>query len=131
MIENEEKIKVIIVDDSYDFIQGLLFYLEKELNYSVIGIASNGKELLEHPLLQEAEILLIDCEMPIMNGIETAINITKLYPHMLMIATTLYDENVYIEELLHVGFKGYVNKADINKKLKIVMDYILNQKKLN
>jgi DNA-binding NarL/FixJ family response regulator len=90
-----------------------------------VGTAANGLELLSHPLLHTADILFIDCEMPIMNGIEAAIHINYKYPRMNMIAITMYEDSVYLDDITSVGFKGYVHKTEINTKLEAVMAQVL------
>ena len=94
----ERKIKVIIVDDNNEFVNGIKLILEKQNHIEITGTASNGFELLKHPELGHANIILLDIEMPGLNGFDVAKEINWSYPHIKLIATTMYQEKVYLEK---------------------------------
>ena len=126
MAKQREQIKIIVADDIPKFIVGIKMFIEDQLNYNVIGEAANGLVLVSHPLLMDADIILIDCEMPVMNGIEAAKRVNYKFPDKKMIAITMYQEKVYLNDLICAGFKGYVYKPDIVEKLGIVIKNVLN-----
>jgi DNA-binding NarL/FixJ family response regulator len=110
-------IKVIVVDDSVMFREGLKFYLEKILFYQVIAEASNGDEFLKLPDKHLADVILMDIEMPVLNGIDAVLkdpdsNLKKI------IAITSFEEKIYLSKLFESGFKGYINKKNIYTDLK-------------
>jgi len=59
---------------------------------TAIGSTHNGKEVLEFVKQSEVDVILLDINIPIMNGIEACKKITKLYPHIKVIALSMYDQ---------------------------------------
>lgn len=109
--------KIILADDNEIFREALIMFLEKELHHLVIAEHSNGRDLLNNQLLINADIILLDIEMPILNGIQTMKEINKLNNWMKAIAITDYYEKAYLEDLIVNGFKACVFKDSIFEKL--------------
>jgi DNA-binding NarL/FixJ family response regulator len=122
----DAKIDVLIVDDNQKFIEAVGMFLSMKKKYSVLGSALNGKELLEHPMLHKADVILMDCEMPVMNGIEAARQVNYLCPYKKMIAVTMFDDQRDLLELLGAGFNGYIYKPEIASKLESVIERVFN-----
>lgn len=106
--------KIAIVDDNRFLIQSikekLSFFEEVHLEF----IAQSGKELLQK--LEETshvELLLMDIEMPEMNGIEATRAVKKKYPHIKIIMLTVFDNDEHIFNAIKAGADGYLLK-DIN-----------------
>lgn len=120
------KSNVIIADDSPEFIEGLkvLFSLSKE--YQIIDILKNGEELINSAKLREADILLIDIEMPRMNGLDAARQINYRNPLKPMIAMTMFLDKIFLKEIIEVGFKGFIHKPNVTNNLFNVMDKVMN-----
>ena len=102
--------KLILVDDNKAFREGIKFYLECILHHEVIGMASNGKEFLDLNNKLEADAILMDIEMPLMNGIEA----TKLalweWEGLKVIAITNYRHMAYLKDLILAGFRACIFK---------------------
>ena len=92
--------KFIIVDDNKTFGDGIKYYLENILNHQVIGVAHDGEEFLKLKNSHEADIILMDIEMPKLNGIETVKKALWDSPFLKFIAVTSYKEKAYLLELL-------------------------------
>jgi DNA-binding NarL/FixJ family response regulator len=120
------EVNFLIADDHPDFIEGMKMFINKSKEYIVVGTATNGYELLNHPLLSKADIVLLDCEMPVMDGIETARQIDLLYPNKKMIAVTMYEDRRTLVELLGAGFKGYVYKPEFGARIGTVVERVMN-----
>lgn len=120
-----DKINIILVDDSKVFLKGLESYIKKETKYEVIAKFNSGIELIESKELGDANLILLDIEMPEMNGIETAKRINYMYPELKMIAITMYQDKVYLLQLIEAGFKAFVNKTTVPEKLHDTMDLVL------
>jgi DNA-binding NarL/FixJ family response regulator len=120
----DRKIDVLIVDDNNKFIEAVKMFLLMKNKYSVLGSASNGQELLDHPMLQRADLILMDCEMPVMNGIEAAREVNHMCPYKKLIAVTMFDDQRDLVELLGAGFNGYIYKPEISAKLESVIDRV-------
>jgi DNA-binding NarL/FixJ family response regulator len=123
-MESSVKYKVIIVDDQPQFRESLRVYLINELGYSVIGEARNGDEFLEMKNINEADIILMDIEMPGMNGLETSKLALWRFSHLKIIAITMYKDKAYLKSLIESGIKGFVHKnnifAELQKAIKLV-----------
>ena len=102
--------KILIIDDSplQQKLAGI--YLSKE-NYTVIN-ASNGREGLEMALSEQPDLIILDVEMPEMDGIET-LKLLKSNPVVsgidVLMCSSVKKEEV-ISEALNLGAKGYLNK---------------------
>lgn len=123
----ENKIDLLLVDDNQGFIDATSMFLSIKNKYNVIGTANNGLELLNHPMLFKADIILMDCEMPVMNGIEAARQVNFQFPHKKMIAVTMFDDQRDLLELLGAGFNGYIYKPEIATKLSSVIERVINE----
>lgn len=103
-------INVLIVDDHPLLRQGLSRLLELEGGISVVGQASNGVEAL-HLLDQlEPDVLLLDINMPGMNGLEVAKTARDKHPNTEILVLTIHDNESYVNEMIRIGAKGYLLK---------------------
>lgn len=119
------KIKTIIVDDHNLFRNGLKFILNQFENIEVVGEASNGKEfliLLENISLPD--IVLLDINMPILNGIEAAKRSLQKYPKLKIIVLSMYGESEYYNTMIDIGVKGFILKDCDNKELKEAIERV-------
>ncbi|MBI9064952.1 MAG: response regulator transcription factor [Marinilabiliaceae bacterium] len=107
------QLKIIVVDDNATFREGISFYLEEVLNYQVIERFTNGLDFLDTKHIDLADIVLMDIEMPKMNGIIATQKILFHHPHLKVIAVTNYRNKAYLKELILAGFKGCVLKDHI------------------
>lgn len=107
-----EKIKIAIVDDHQLVSKALENMISFNPNFQVIFNCFNGQEFMDQ--LRKAKILpdviLMDINMPIKNGIETTEEITKEFPNLKVIALTMEDEEATIIKMLRAGAKGYLLK---------------------
>jgi DNA-binding NarL/FixJ family response regulator len=118
-------LKVIIADDNETFRKGLVFYIEQILGHTVIGEAGNGKKLLELDNIQLADIMLIDIEMPELNGIEATQKLSWMFREVKVIAISAYSDKAYLQQLIGAGFKGYVVKKNIFNDLPDALDCVM------
>jgi len=123
-----DKMKIIIVDDNSTFLEGISSCITDDERFEVIGQFHSGIQLLESNELFQADILLMDIEMPGLSGIETAKRVNYLDPKLKMIAITLYQEKVYLQQIIEAGFKGFVNKMKIAEDLFKAIDSVNNGK---
>jgi DNA-binding NarL/FixJ family response regulator len=103
-------IQVVIADDHQIVLDGLKSLLRYEKDIKVIGEALNGIRLLELLKNQQADIAVIDIDMPLMNGIETTKEIKVLYPAIKVLILSMYNDNNYISRLIESGASGYILK---------------------
>ena len=102
-------ITIGIADDHLLVIQGIRAMLGGG-NFQVLFSAVNGKDLLEHLLENQPDVLLLDIQMPDMNGVDLCKTITKCYPEIKIIALTNMDESHYVKQMIRNGASGYLLK---------------------
>jgi DNA-binding NarL/FixJ family response regulator len=105
-----EIIRVVIVDDHLIFRKGLTAILNDIDDVKVVGEASNGQDALSLLRRQEADIVLMDIRMPVMDGIEATRKITEKYPAIKIIGLTMFEEISYFNEMIDAGACGFLLK---------------------
>lgn len=103
-------IRLLIVDDHKMMIDGIKALLRDAEDMTVIGDAANGAEVISRLENTPVDLVLMDITMPVMNGIDATAHITKLYPHIRVIALTMHSERTFISRILKAGAAGYVLK---------------------
>ena len=125
---HKDKIQIIITDDSPPFIEGLILMLSKNQNFRILDTCSNGLKLVSNTSLSKADLLLVDIEMPEMNGLEAAKRVNYQYPNLPMIALTMYQDKVYLLDIVSSGFKAFILKPEVPQKLFEVIQLVLADK---
>jgi len=105
-----EKIKVLLADDHQIMLDGLKAIFAKDKELSIVGTASNGLEVLEFLKKEPVDVLLLDLQMPVMDGLETTMHVKKSYPEIKVIMLTTNDEGSIITSLFKIGANGYLLK---------------------
>jgi DNA-binding NarL/FixJ family response regulator len=119
-------INLLITDDHKMMREGMKQLLEMDQNIDVIGEANDGIECLALLEQVDADILLLDINMPNMNGIETLINIKeKGYP-VKVIILTVHDEIDYLIKAIDIGTDGYILKDSDSSELKKAIFAVYN-----
>ena len=103
-------IKVYIVDDHKMVIEGMQLLLKNETDIQVVGNAISGEEAIQHISNTETDGVLLDINMPGINGIETCKALLKMKPDLKIIAISMHKESSLIKLMLSNGAKGYVLK---------------------
>ena len=111
-----EKIKIILTDDHQLFRNGLRILLDVFPEFEVVGEASNGEEFLHLIKNCEADVVLMDINMPVMDGVEATRRGLKLCPNLNIIALSMYGEEEYYYKMVDAGAKGFLLKdSDISE----------------
>ncbi|WP_164215992.1 response regulator transcription factor [Virgibacillus sp. YIM 98842] len=108
--------KLIIVDDDPLVCQSLKLLLGKEPDLSVQGTAVNGKEAVGL-CTDDTDIVLMDIQMPVMNGIESTKIIKVKFPHIQVMMLTTFRDEQNIRHALNAGAAGYVLKSTPAEKM--------------
>lgn len=107
---------VILVDDHTLFRNGLKILLNNLSDYVVVGEAANGLEFLDLLENQQPDLVLLDIDMPVMDGIEAARKALHKYPDLKIITLSMYGEEDYYYKMVDAGVKGFLLKnSDINE----------------
>src|SRR5512138_310229 len=111
-----EKIRIILADDHQLFRNGLKMLLEASPEFEIAGEASNGEEFLRILRNCVADVVLMDINMPEMDGVEATRRGIKLCPGMAVIALSMYGEEEYYYKMVDAGAKGFILKdSDISE----------------
>jgi DNA-binding NarL/FixJ family response regulator len=111
------KIKVAIVDDHQLFRNGLKFIIENEDDMEVVIEASNGKQFLDFLKNLKPDVVLMDINMPEMDGVETTRRAKEIYPDLHIIVLSMYDDVEYYNTMIDLGVKGFILKDIDNNEL--------------
>jgi len=115
------EIKVILADDHNLFRNGLKLLLSGYGHIHVVGEASDGLELLSLLNKVHPDIILIDIEMPVMNGIEASKAALEKFPDLKIISLSMYGEEEYYYKMIDAGVKGFILKnSDITEVIKAI-----------
>ncbi len=113
----QSKIRLIIADDHLMFIEGLRLLLQAEKDMQIIDIANDGRELLDLLHHQLPDVILLDINMPKLNGLETARHIKQSYHNVKVIMLSTYNEEHLIEKAKQYQANGYLLKNSSKEEL--------------
>ena len=103
---------ILIVDDSALIRQSLRSCLEQDPDWRVCGEAEDGKVAVEKVKELHPDIVILDLQMPVMNGIEAARQISRLAPNTAMLMFTLYSGEQLLQDAQAAGIKDVVSKSN-------------------
>ncbi len=109
--EGMRKITVAIADDHLLFRKGMAALIRDFEGMRLIMEAGNGKELLDKLKEKQPDIVLMDLEMPVMDGMDATAEIAKRYPDVKVIALSQYDEYNLIAHMMKQGASSYLLKT--------------------
>ncbi len=117
----KKPVRVFIVDDHQLVKDGLISIIQAYHNsLNLVGAAGNGIEALNviHKMNPKPEVVLMDINMPHMNGMVCTREIKKVYPEVRIIALTMHNQSLHIKQMLKEGVHGYVLKDCDKEELK-------------
>lgn len=104
-------IKTIIVEDQELIKKSLKIVLESISDIKIVGMAGNGEEAIKLCEQENPEIVLMDIQMPIMDGVKATEEIKKRMPHIKVIILTTFQDITHVMNALNAGAEGYILKA--------------------
>jgi DNA-binding NarL/FixJ family response regulator len=123
-----KKYRVIIADDHSLFRQGLKLILMELNDIEVIADVPNGKELVEIAGILETDLVIMDINMPFLNGIEASKILARDHPEIKILVVSMYGDEQYYNSVIENGVKGFILKDADNSELKTAVRDILNGK---
>jgi len=105
-----DQIKIFVADDHQLFIEGIKALTRDNQEVKLIGEAENGEDLLAQLKTNQPDVILMDINMPKINGIEATKKIRQLYPEIKILALTMFDDTLYVSEMIKAGASGYLLK---------------------
>jgi two-component system invasion response regulator UvrY len=122
------KHKIVIADDHALVAQALAGLIQRMEDYEVMYEVENGVELMQKfKLKMIPDIVLLDINMPEMDGYETALWLKNNYPEVKVLALSMYDKEEAIVGMLRNGAKGYLLKGCRPSELKLALDSIIQK----
>ncbi|QDK81833.1 response regulator transcription factor [Spirosoma sp. KCTC 42546] len=122
-------VSIAIVDDHYLVAEALSNLIQKFDNYEILLIAANGRNFLDQ--LQRGnqlpDITLLDLNMPIMDGFETALQLRQQYPSVRVLALSMTDREDHIVRMVRNGARGYLLKDCRPEELHQALDDVMTK----
>ncbi|MDP9479006.1 MAG: response regulator transcription factor [Actinomycetota bacterium] len=117
----DRTISVLVADDHAVFREGLRAVLGSEPDMEVVGEAATGKEVVERAAEVRPDVILMDIQMPRINGIEATRRILSANPRVGVVVLTMFEDDDSVFSAMRAGARGYVLKgADPSEILKVV-----------
>jgi DNA-binding NarL/FixJ family response regulator len=122
----ENMVNIILADDHKIIRDGIKAFLREDSEMNVIGEASNGNELLETLNTMKPDVVLMDINMPEMDGFEATKAIKEQYPDIKVLVLSMLDHEKYVQKMMDAGAMGYTlkntGKDELLYAIKMVAD---------
>lgn len=105
-----DTINVILVDDHQIIRDGIKAFLKDDSDINIVGEADNGKQLLQLLEENQPDLVLMDINMPEMDGYEATKLLQKNYPDIKILILSMLDHEKYVSKMLNAGASGYILK---------------------
>jgi two-component system, NarL family, invasion response regulator UvrY len=118
-------ISISLVDDHPMFRNGIAGLINDFEGYTILNQTGNGKEFIE--LVQAGQvpdIAILDFQMPVMNGEETALWLKQNYPSIKVLSLSMFDDEVHVLKMIRAGARGYVLKSAEPEEIKMALDQV-------
>jgi DNA-binding NarL/FixJ family response regulator len=112
-----EKITVLLVDDHSLVRRGFRRMLEDEPDMVVVGEAGDGEEAIQLARKLKPQVVVMDCALPKMNGLEATRQILWDLPETAVLMLSMHSENTWVRQAIDAGAKGYILKNAMNLEL--------------
>src|SRR5258708_18954453 len=112
-----DKISVLLVDDHSLVRRGFRRILEDELDIVVTGEAGDGAEAVRLAQELQPQVVVMDCAMPKMNGLEATRKILEEQPRTLVLMLSMHPEETLVRQAMDAGARGYVLKNAVDLEL--------------
>src|SRR2546423_9137364 len=113
----KHKISVLLVDDHSLVRRGFRRMLEDESDISVIGEASDGLEAVDLARSLKPQVIVMDCALPEINGLQATRKILEFAPETLILMLSMHTEETWVRQAMEAGARGYVLKNALDLDL--------------
>lgn len=118
-------IRIAIVDDHQIFVDGVKALLDEMPGVEVVAEGNNGLDLIDLMSKQEVDLVLLDVNMPKMDGIESTAFLAENYSECKILMLTMHDSSSYIQKLLKAGAHGYILKNTGKVELQTAIETLM------
>lgn len=112
-----ERTRILIADDHTLFRDGLRALLNSIPEMEVVGEAGTGEEVIAKAVTLQPDVILMDIQMPGVNGIESTRHILKTSPHIGIVVVTMFEDNDSVFAAMRAGARGYILKGADQKEM--------------
>ena len=126
------RVRIGIAEDQEIFRRGLIELLSKVPQFDVCQEAENGLALIQKMNENCPDVVIIDYNLPILNGVETVKEIRKRFPQVKTIMLSMYDDEKIVQNAFEIGVNGYLSKDDgFDEIPNAINDLLINQYYMN
>ena len=115
--EAGNRIRTLVVDDSPNARHAICYFLETQDNIEIVGIASDGRQAIDQVEVLSPDLVLMDMQMPEMNGLEATSQLRQSFPDTKVVIVTLYDSPESRSACRDSGAHGFVAKNRLHQDL--------------
>jgi DNA-binding NarL/FixJ family response regulator len=105
-----DQIRLLIADDQQLMRQGIHTILDSDPQFTIVGEAATGQQALELARRERPDVVIMDIDMPEMDGLEATRVLAAEFPQLRVIALSMYADRQYVGEMLRAGATGYLLK---------------------
>ena len=106
-----DTITILVADDNAPFREGVRALLRTETDLAIVGETGTGEETIAQAASLQPDVILMDLQMPILNGIESTRRILAASPHMSVLVLTMFEDDDSVFAALQAGARGYLLKG--------------------
>ncbi len=106
-----DKIRALIADDHTLFRDGLRALLASASDTELVGEAATGQEVIAQAAALQPDLIIMDLQMPVVNGIEATRQIVRTSPHINVLVVTMFDDDHSVFSSMQAGARGYILKG--------------------
>jgi DNA-binding NarL/FixJ family response regulator len=119
-----KRARILLADDHTLTLEGIRAILEP--HHEIVGMVMDGRALLDAALRLKPDLIVLDITMPLLNGIDAAVQIKKSLPGVKLLFVTMHVNPAYLEAALNAGGTGYVLKSAAREELLDAINSVLN-----
>lgn len=112
-----ERISLVVAEDSAPFRAGLLALLASSPDMAIAGEAADGFQAVELAVSLQPDVVLMDIQMPSLNGIEATRRIVQGSPHIAVVILTMFDDDDSVFAAMQAGARGYLLKGALRNEI--------------
>jgi DNA-binding NarL/FixJ family response regulator len=118
-----KRAQILLADDHALTLKGMRTVLEP--HYEIVGTATDGRALVDAALRLRPQLIVMDIGMPLLNGIDAAVQIKKHLPAVKLLFVSMHDNPAYLVSARQAGASGYVLKSAASEELLEAIDSVL------
>ena len=123
--EEDDKIYIVVADDHTILVDGIVQIFSANPKYHIVGTANNGQEVIDIIKKGRVDIVIMDINMPIMDGIDATEIISEDFEKTKVLILSMYNKAGYIQNAIKAGASGYILKNTSPDELEEAIDRVL------